>query len=257
MTTDLVALIQQFVQKSTTDFVVQMSGLMERCAQWDELVFSTYVPNELDALMVQIIKASQEAQQPPRGIAFSLRVASAIETQRRSAPQLELVLTGPGVPPQETRRTDETILELVRGAKRRLTLVSFANFRVERLSAALYEAVLRGVEIRFFVEAETLPHAGFGEVYRELVAMPVNVYALRAAHRFDVASGKHRVLHAKVTLADAETALISSANLTENAMHSNLEVGVLIRGGGYASKIERIFDTYLAHGLFEKLSDSV
>lgn len=43
------------------------------------------------------------------------------------------------------------------------------------------------------------------------------------------------VLHAKIISGDSHTALISSANLTHNGLHRNLELGVLLQGGVVAS----------------------
>ena len=47
----------------------------------------------------------------------------------------------------------------------------------------------------------------------------------------------HASMHAKCVVADAKSCFVTSANLTESAMGSNLEVGILTYGGLVPQKL--------------------
>jgi phosphatidylserine/phosphatidylglycerophosphate/cardiolipin synthase-like enzyme len=56
-------------------------------------------------------------------------------------------------------------------------------------------------------------------------------------------------LHAKCAIADDRMLLVSSANLTEAALETNMEIGVLIRGGPLPETAARHFDELIAGGV--------
>ncbi|MEO8609314.1 MAG: DISARM system phospholipase D-like protein DrmC [Chloroflexota bacterium] len=253
MTQDLVRAIQHFVGQSTIELTERVATSLETYSTWDGIYQLPHIPSShLNALFMDIVQAGHNTGHSPSEVAFSLRTAGAVEERHRETPHLELVLSGPTFPPFEMRRTDEAIVQIIQGARNRLTLVSFALYRVDRLAQALSQAVQRGVEIRLFVESDKLPKGNVSTVYGEMLASCMEVYTWTESRRQHSSGGKG-VLHAKVTIADSYELFISSANLTEHAMSLNIELGVLIRGGHYPRKIEQLFDTYLAQGLFEKL----
>jgi phosphatidylserine/phosphatidylglycerophosphate/cardiolipin synthase-like enzyme len=55
-------------------------------------------------------------------------------------------------------------------------------------------------------------------------------------------------LHAKIIVVDDRIALITSANLTSRAMETNLECGILIRGGPQPRAIRDHITGLQAHG---------
>jgi cardiolipin synthase A/B len=55
-------------------------------------------------------------------------------------------------------------------------------------------------------------------------------------------------LHAKVIVVDDGIALVGSANLTNRAMETNLECGILIRGGPQPQAIRRHITELRARG---------
>jgi len=61
---------------------------------------------------------------------------------------------------------------------------------------------------------------------------------------------KPAVLHAKAAVADSTSLFISSANLTENAMSLNIELGIMITGGDLPHKVEKLFSDLLERGVF-------
>lgn len=256
MTRELVGYIQHFVEQSTVELAERLASSLEPFADWDAVPGLPYTPSaNLDMLLNEIARAARWAGKSPAEVAFSLRTACATAARYRDWPRIELVISGPSVPPFEMRRTDETLLQMIGESRKRLTLISFALYRVDRLAEALTQAVLRGVETRLFVESDTLPDDSIRMIYGDAVAAQMRVYVWTESRRPQSLLGRTGVLHAKATIADGEELFISSANLTEHAMSLNIELGVLIRGGDHAQKIEQLLDTYVARGLFEKLSD--
>ena len=55
-------------------------------------------------------------------------------------------------------------------------------------------------------------------------------------------------MHAKVAVADGSVALVTSANLTERGVDSNLELGTYFEGNAIPAQIERGLDDLIARG---------
>jgi phosphatidylserine/phosphatidylglycerophosphate/cardiolipin synthase-like enzyme len=53
-------------------------------------------------------------------------------------------------------------------------------------------------------------------------------------------------LHAEIVAADAATALVSSANLTDRALADNIEVGVILRSPEVVERIVRHFNALMS-----------
>lgn len=67
-------------------------------------------------------------------------------------------------------------------------------------------------------------------VGEELEAL-CNIYVWPPHKRPTDGAGRHGSLHAKCAVADEQTILVSSANLTEYALSLNMELGLLVHGG--------------------------
>lgn len=143
---------------------------------------------------------------------------------------IELVWTGPTTRFVPTRRTDQVLLDLIRGARSDLFLVSFVAYSVGSVVKALNEASGRGVRVRVLLEAST-SHGGSLDV-DPAATMRTNVPTAelftwkQKAEPF--VEGK---VHAKVAVVDGTRAFITSANLTGHALEKNMEAGVLVNGG--------------------------
>jgi cardiolipin synthase A/B len=57
------------------------------------------------------------------------------------------------------------------------------------------------------------------------------------------------VLHAKAVVVDGRVALVSSANLTAAALDHNMELGLLVRGGGIPRRLEEHVAELRAKGI--------
>jgi phosphatidylserine/phosphatidylglycerophosphate/cardiolipin synthase-like enzyme len=256
MTGTLVESIRSFVEQSTIELTERVAAALEVRGSWDDPARFPYIPTpKLNALFADILREARAVGRLPPDVALALRAACAVEAHHRRAARLELVLSGPAFPPFEMRRTDEVIIQMIQSAQQRLMLISFAVYRVDRLAQALGEAAQRGVDIRMFVEQDNVRYADLGRLYGEKLAAKMDIYSWANVQRQNSTNGRSGVLHAKAVVADGGQLFISSANLTEHAMSLNIEIGVLIRGGDQARKIEQLFDAYLARGVFERLRD--
>ena len=56
-------------------------------------------------------------------------------------------------------------------------------------------------------------------------------------------------VHAKVFVADRSRALLTSANLTGNAMEKNMEAGILVTGGRLPVVVADHFDELIRNGV--------
>lgn len=255
MRRDLGRLIQQLVADSTIELVERIATVLDKSADWEAIGHLPYIPApRLNTLLNTILQEGCQSGRSPSEIAFALRIACSVEIHHRtSTAKTELVASGPSFPPFEMRRTDEAIIQVIQGARQRLTLISFALYRIARVTSVLEDAARRGVEIRLFVELDTLRSTSIIALYGHMLAERMAVYIRSSAYQMSVEEGKLGVLHAKATIADGQVLFISSANLTEYGMSLNIELGILLRGGEEPRRVEQLFDTYQARGLFEKL----
>ncbi len=191
--------------------------------------------------------------------ALALALECATERQREAAGQtLSIVWTGPSTDAVPVRRTDQALLELIRGARRRLIVVSFAVYKVPELAEALVAASHRGVSLAVILES---PVESGGKVSFDMAtalgiegASDAAFYTWPLDQRPVTSAGSRASLHAKCAVADGRKLLVSSANLTEFALELNVELGVLVGGGAVPARIERHFEELIASGQFRSPS---
>jgi cardiolipin synthase A/B len=148
----------------------------------------------------------------------------AVEQARRHQ-SVSVVWTGPESGVSSSRLTAATVIELIDEARSEILLVSYATYTEASISAALSAALVRGVTVTLLAER----HQDNPSYTASSTPFPgLSAFRLHwpASARPPGAS-----LHAKVIVVDDKVALVGSANLTNRAMESNLECGILIRGG--------------------------
>jgi phosphatidylserine/phosphatidylglycerophosphate/cardiolipin synthase-like enzyme len=150
------------------------------------------------------------------------------------------------------RQTEQVLLEIVREAQERLTILSFGIFQVPRIVSALEDALNRRLRVRIILgERESQIDLTQESQRRELggpIMERASVYYWPPEHRLRDDLGRPGLMHVKVAVADARTLLLSSANLTESALERNMELGVLLKGGDAASRVERHVDALVTAG---------
>ena len=187
-----------------------------------------------------------------REIAIGLRVARRAQAWHESqAP--ELVWTGPLSEESGSRRTEQALLDVVRGAREILWMVTYALYPVPSLKDELDSAIARGVELRVVAESpetEKIKHSGLS-YWQQFLPPQTHIYEWPLEKRETNEKGHCGTLHAKVALADRDLALVSSANLTDCALNFNLETGVLLRGAP-AQKLATQFERLVREGVWKE-----
>ncbi|MEJ7637276.1 MAG: phospholipase D-like domain-containing protein [Singulisphaera sp.] len=74
------------------------------------------------------------------------------------------------------------------------------------------------------------------------------VYYWPMEHRPVGENGKVGILHVKCAVGDGEWLFLSSANLTHQAFTINMELGMLVKGGTLARRVEQQFDQLVHAG---------
>jgi cardiolipin synthase len=172
--------------------------------------------------------------------------ARAVERARRHQ-SVSVVWTGPESGVSSSRLTAATVIELINAARSEILLVSYATRTEPSISAALSAAVARGVEVTLLAERHqdnpsyTAPSTPFPDISALRLHWPAGSRPPGAA------------LHAKIIVVDDQVALVGSANLTSRAMESNLECGILIRGGPQPRAIRDHITGLHAAGLLLRL----
>jgi cardiolipin synthase len=201
---------------------------------------------------------SDSSEVCPQGAASALLASAMTEREHQHHQSVELVWTGPDVGFVPTRRTEQAILQVLDSATKRITLVSYAVYRIPRVREALVAAAKRGVAITLIVETPNRIE-GQGE-YDSLLALgkdvasACSVYYWPQENRPKDDNGKIAILHVKCAVADAQWMFLSSANFTEYAFTINMELGLLVTGGKLPGQVEEQFDRLVQSRQLQPLS---
>ena len=192
-----------------------------------------------------------------RTVAVALQTAAHAERAHRDSQSVEPVWTGPDAGVVPFRRTEQAILQVLDAARTRITLVSFAVYRIPNVAKALVKAAGRGVRLTVVVETpDRIEGQGEYSTIRALgreVAGCSTVYYWPQENRTVGENGKVGILHVKCAVADGEWMFLSSANLTRQAFTINMELGMLVRGGSMPSRVERQFDQLVHDGHLKEI----
>lgn len=141
--------------------------------------------------------------------------------------------------------------------KERITLISFAVYRIPNAAKALVKAANRGVQLTVIVETpDQIEGEGEYSIIKALgqeVAACSSVYFWPKYKRQASEGGKPGILHVKCAVADGEWLFLSSANLARQAFTVNMELGMLVRGGTMPKRVEEQFRRLLATGVLLKV----
>jgi phosphatidylserine/phosphatidylglycerophosphate/cardiolipin synthase-like enzyme len=190
-------------------------------------------------------------------VAVALVTAAKSEYGHRHEESVEVVWTGPEPAETRFRQTEQAILEVVNTAAKRLTVVSYAVYRIPRIREALVAAANRGVSIRLIVETPNRIE-GHGEydcllALGDNVASACSVFYWPQENRAKDDNGKIGILHVKCAVADGHRLFLSSANFTEYAFSINMELGLLVTGGKLPGQVERHFERLVLAGILRRV----
>ncbi|MBI4586017.1 MAG: phospholipase [Planctomycetes bacterium] len=232
-----------------------------------------YAPASLGRYLgVERAKAAAGAMQmlhdeglKPEHLALLLgTIAEERSRQPEFSDTVELVATGPEAPGMAIRDTAVVVRELFSQARARVIVAGYAVFQgkeifrelgkrmdeVPDLQVDMFLAVKRGKETS--LESEILQRFARDFSSRQWPGprLPRLYYDPRSLEK-DPA--KRASLHAKCIVADSRCAFVSSANFTAAAQARNIEVGILIRDAGLASKLAEHFESLVVRKIVARV----
>lgn len=204
----------------------------------------------------ELVSAIHDAQrrdgvERARAAAYLRGVADGY-ARRDAADRVESVWSGPhhhGVPVRSTARV---LVDLAAGAVDRLWLMTYSARPHAPVIDALRAARSRGVTVSAVVE--TLQGAAGALGGPEPAAAFLTVPGVELWHwPVDKRPDRSARMHAKIAVADRRTLLVSSANLTQSGADTNIEAGLLVRGGAAPQRAAEHLDRLVADGVLARL----
>lgn len=240
-----------FVAALGTARLRALADAVGRQASTESAAGAMAVPGFSDAAR-EVLHAQRQDGVADAEAAAYLRGVAAGFAQRAEAVDVQPVWTGPGTHPVPVRATAEVLVDVVAESRHELLLMTYSARPYQPLLDALDAAAGRGVTIAVVVETlrgagNALAGAEPAEAFR---AVPgVELWHWPVAQR-QAAGAK---LHAKIAVADRHTLLVSSANLTQSGAGSNIEAGLLVRGGSAPERVTEHIEELRAQGVLTRL----
>jgi phosphatidylserine/phosphatidylglycerophosphate/cardiolipin synthase-like enzyme len=194
-------------------------------------------------------------------VAEMLAVADRVAAR---APRLDLVWSGPTVSGLHARNTRQVYEELLESAERSVWASTYAFFD----GPSAFQVLAKRIDARPGLQVTLLLNVqrkrGDTTAADQLVrrfadrfwrhewpgaARPKVYYDPRALDP----DGPGGVLHAKAVVVDDDAVFITSANLTEAALDSNIELGVLVRDPALAASVSTHFQVLIDQRLLIEL----
>ncbi|MFD4786633.1 DISARM system phospholipase D-like protein DrmC [Streptomyces sp. NPDC058459] len=178
---------------------------------------------------------SADPQPPGCALALALEAAANRYEQDLAAHHVEIAVSGPVSDAVPIRLTASVAIQVIQAASITLLVTSYAAFGIQEIVSEIRAAADRGVSVDLVLETARasggrLHGDGDGRTaFHELRFHPdVHLWQWVNDERHGP-GGRRGSMHAKVIAADRNTALLGSANLTDNAYSDNLEIGAVIR----------------------------
>ena len=154
------------------------------------------------------------------GILFEL-LDDIRKTNQEHIENTSLVMTSPLIEGLSSN-TMSTMINMINEAKSKIIIVGYVIFNgIEPIFDALSNAADNGVEIEFYFDKAEKHKASIFSKWKSIIKPKIYAYKPK---------GKKSSLHAKVLIIDDSQMLVTSANLTGNAIESNIEMGILHKG---------------------------
>ena len=206
-----------------------------------------------DAETVRAVRVAQarDGLADPLAAAY-LRGAADGFARSAAAERIESVWSGPSTHAVPVRSTARALVEVVTGARDELLLMTYSARPHPPVIAALVAARARGVRIAAVVE--TLQGAagalGGQEPAMAFRGVPgVELWHWPCGARTEPGAK----MHAKLAVGDRRTLLVSSANITQSGVGTNIEAGVLVHGGTAPLRAAEHVEALMAAGVLVRL----
>lgn len=206
--------------------------------------------SELDAFWAKASEITAET------LSIAIESARCVCEHVAEGQQISIVWTGPATEAVPLRRTEQVLRQIIDGAQREILIVSFVAYKVDEIVDALRRALDRDVQIRIVLETEQESggKVSFDQVPEIQKQLPgARVYTWPLGKRYKDQSDHYGAIHAKCAVADRAVALVSSANLTGFALELNMELGLVVKGGGVAEAIYNNFDELIRRSILVQI----
>lgn len=261
MTEDLIIAIENMIRKAPVGWMTSVCTALRSfpsAVSHEHVLKNIPTTNNADlAFLLNEVLRIASNRMSWDALSCSIEATYAIYNRWYGQQQIELLWSGPSPANQiPARRIDQALYDLIASAKHEILLVTFAAVKIQRLSGALLKAKQRGVYTRLILEFEESSEGQLS--YDALKAFPpalvsvVEVYHWPVEKRERNPAGRPGKLHAKIAIAD-DAALVSSANLTDDAFNRNLELGVMVKNPEFLSSVKRHLDSMIAEGTLIQL----
>lgn len=202
-----------------------------------------------------VLAAQEQAGLTDAEAAAYLRGVAAGYAQHAEAQRVESVWTGPSSHAVPVRATAQVLVDVVAAAHSELLLMTYSARPYPPLVAALSDAVTRGVPVSIVVE--TLQGAGSALSGAEPATAFASISGVQLWHwPVTCRTEPGAKMHAKLAVADRAVLFVSSANLTAAGVGTNLEAGLLIRGGTAPLRAAEHICELKARGVLARLTTS-
>lgn len=187
------------------------------------------------------------------------------EVSQKSVPKLDLVWTGPDPEKFVDRDAAVVVMDLFQTARRSLIVSSYVVFNGVDLFEPLHRRMeeVPGLEVFLFLDIQrpqddSRSAAALVNAFKSEFQQKHWPWDTRPEVYFDPRSlstdkATQATLHAKVVVADNETTLITSANLTPRAQNRNIEAGVRIESPAFAQTVSMQFRGLIEEGLVQQV----
>lgn len=236
------------------------TGLLEPPYSTGLLRYALSTAQGLDALRDALVTLDGRGSS---AVAIAEMLTMAAKAEAR-APRPDLVWSGPSVNGVHARNTRRVYEELLGSGERRILASTYAFFdgprAFEVLARRMDEVPALRVTLLLNIQRKRGDPVPADELVRRFAdrfwkyewpgeARPSVYYDPRSLEL----DGPAGVLHAKAVVVDEEAVFITSANLTEAALDSNIELGVLVRDRALAESVATQFQVLIDEGLLKPL----
>lgn len=230
---DAILTLVQELSPATIDWITAKLEAADSPSYWTDLaqLGVTAASKERLTELAGLLASTPDIDAHALAIAIqaSANTARTLSTEERT----EIAWTGPATEVVPLRRVDQVLYELIESAQSEVILVTYAAYKAERALDALRDASERGVKILVIVELSResggkLTFDGADRILERVPSASIFYWPLSKRPRNE--AGQYGAMHVKCLIADAKTALVSSANLTDHALEMNMELGLLVHG---------------------------
>jgi len=191
----------------------------------------------LTSNQIRVVQELLQIMPDAKILPFCIKTIQEIHNMKKQG-NTRLVWTSP-IFDQRSNNTWDTMLSMIRSAKKSILIIGYALWEAGDIIDELSKASSNGCEIKFILEN--------GKKYKKIILN--NWHSSRRPQIFSYSTKKaNSLLHAKAIISDNTEILITSANLTKNAIESNVELGIFHDDKNLSKQVTEMFDALIAEG---------